>query len=71
MVGTLSLERNFDYFTISGTNVRRDTFQELQGMVLGAGQNITWRSDFSITNTGFTLCVSFFDLRNPVRSFIS
>lgn len=55
--GPLNLQINRDYFTFTGDGTRRDTFAELQGRVIGAGQNITWRSDATGVGSAFTLCV--------------
>lgn len=58
VVGTLQLEACCDYFTITGSNTRRNTFETLNGYAITAGQTISWRSDSSATRSGFTICAA-------------
>eukprot|EP00035_Acanthoeca_spectabilis_P019891 m.430099 g.430099 ORF g.430099 m.430099 type:complete len:979 (+) comp17115_c0_seq1:3514-6450(+) len=47
----------YDYLTINGSRPL-DSESDFVGYRVSAGENITWRSDGSVTYTGFTLCVS-------------
>jgi len=55
--GTVDISSG-DYFLVSGSFTRRRTFASLDGMVLAAGQNITWFSGTLGTGAGYTLCAS-------------
>ena len=51
--GTLSLESGYDGFTIDSSTTLLDTSTELNGFPVTAGQNINWRSDGSVTRSGY------------------
>lgn len=56
--GTLSLQRNLDYFTVGTSTARLDTTTELNGLAIAPQTPIFWRSSASVTNAGYTICVS-------------
>jgi len=49
-------ESGYDWVNISGTRYQGRTGPN--GVAVAAGSNFTWRSDFSVTNAGWTICLS-------------
>lgn len=54
-------ERNFDYVTIGGA--RYEGTAGPDGVAVAAGSTFTWRSDGSVTNAGWTICLG--ETRRP------
>ena len=49
-------ESGYDYVTIDGTRYQGSTGPS--GVAVAAGSNFTWHSDLSVTNAGWTICLS-------------
>jgi hypothetical protein len=56
--GTIALETFFDYFTLGTSTTRLQTNAQINNLAITAGTAITWFSDASVTNAGFTICAS-------------
>jgi hypothetical protein len=57
-VGTVTLEPCCDWLQINGSTDRLQTTAAISGTRVTGGQQILWRSDGSVVNDGFIVCVS-------------
>jgi hypothetical protein len=67
-VGTFDVEQNFDYFTIGTSTTRLQTSAVINSTTVMAGSTLNWRSDGSVTNSGFTICATAAPTMSPTRA---